>query len=366
MLPFHAMYLFQVGAMGAEQHFGRLAAASSGGAALLLALTLGFVPWIGLVGAVFAAWLHRVLVTGFMLRGVDWRPRPVLCIGPFIEVARAGFVYWTTVLLVLVYSSADRLLVAALLSREELGLYGLALAASGRLRQWVGALDASLQPRMMALARLQANGEQTLIKPVRVRVPHALMFTMVAGAAAFLGPPAIELLFPAFAGVRAPLQILCVGAVVALPAVGAGSRLLALDRQRTLRRSYLGAGATNLMISYGLIQAGFGPAGTAMGVVAAEFARATLQMSASWRTVHNTLRGSSRLAVHAVLEVLPVIAGSGTAWALVSRRPDSSSLAPALLVYGAVFLAVALLATRLRRGLEGDRHLCDYLHAVRA
>ena len=67
-----------------------------------------------------------------------------------------------------------------------------------------------------------------------------------------------------------------------------------------------------------------------------------------------------------MLEVLPVIAGSGTAWALVSRRPDSSSLAPALLVYGAVFLAVALLATRLRRGLEGDRHLRDYLHAVRA
>jgi O-antigen/teichoic acid export membrane protein len=370
-LPAHAAWAFRVEAARAERAFRDLAlVAVVGSAGLLIASAL--LAWrLGIIGVLAAALLHRVGATMAFARLSGWRARPATT--GLSSLVRRGLPYWWLVFVVLLYSSADRVLVAAWLSRSELGLYGLSLAATALLRAWARAVDDALQPRL--LARSVAAAPKFVRPPADqapvsiTALPHEPLFLWACGLGMLGLPALVELALPEYAGADAALVVLSGAALFPWMAIGLGTRLFALDRSSDLRAAYGLAGAATLAVSGILLHRSYGVQGAAIGMTAGEAVRTGTLLwhvvrheGASLATAARAL-GFLSAAPAALLAAVAIAAAAAGPLAGDATGPSGQALAAGL-VFSIVWRVLAPLAERARQ-LQLDGLAMKLLRSVR-
>lgn len=187
------------------------------GAFALIALWVGFLDHRSAAHAL-AAWAvaQYASLALFLPWGREWwawvvRHRPDTAL--MKAMVRFTLVTGTGGIIGLLNYRADQVLVITLDSKEGAGIYSSAIAVAEGLWLFSSAIALASYARVGRVDRTEAA------RVTATGVRHTLMVVVLGGiAAAWLGPPLVELLFGSpYRGATEPLRILCIGTALFAP-----------------------------------------------------------------------------------------------------------------------------------------------------
>ena len=248
------------------------------------------------------------------------RVRPRFDVGRWRVILAPAIPLAASALVSQVYYNVDKLMLEALRTTAEVGLYeaayklyALAAAPAGVLYlAFLPVLSGALgdRPAMRRAGRSYAGAMLTLGPPF-------------ACAGVVLAPDVLALLFgPGYGAAVPALRVLLTYAAVTYVSASYGVALLAWDEERAYMRAVLVGGAVNVVLNVALI-APLGPTGAALATLGSELA-VMVGMAVRFRRVAGTVHGGA-LARALVLTVggglLPAWAATGTAAPLAVGVP---------------------------------------------
>ena len=246
-----------------------------------------------------------------------------------------------------VYYNADKLMLEALRTTAEVGLYEAAYKAYALGIALASVLYTAYFPTLAA-----ALGDARAMREAGARYAGALWAVgppFALGAAVY-APELLELLFgPGYGGAATALRVLMVYAALAHVSMAFGVPLLAWNAEKGYLRSVIAGGVANVVLNLALVGP-LGPTGAALATLASE-AAVTVGMAVRYRRLSGTL-----LPATAARGLIVAVCG-GVAPALASHALDvpvfgavaSVAAATALATWATGMVDVRALAALLAR-----------------
>ena len=330
---------FQYFATALRAH-GRFGAVSAGqvtqaaaGAGLGLALVFRF----GLWGLLWGWLLGTLAALAGMRRACPEAPLSPAHPACGVKLARLGLPIFAYYLASLVLRSVDRLALVRYGDARSLGLYGVALMATGLVLFVPEAVAYVLFPRIAAAYHGSADRSRVRADVLRVQRALAVVMPLGVGLAIVWAGPLVEWLLPAYRNAVPALRWLATGALALSAAIVPSYFLLGCGRQHSLLGLGAVAAAVNAALVFGVARARPEPASVA---VAAIVARASMELAE---------RAGAR-ALFALASLLPAAWGAAAALAAVALLPRRGALA-ALEATAAFAVLYVPLMIALARGL---------------
>jgi len=180
---------------------------------------------------------------------------------PIMLIALSGFLFITT----------DRLIILATLGFKNLGFYSLAGFVFTPCMMIISSANSVMFPRFCERYG-QTGSKRSLLpyitKPIGVL---SLSIPILVGIIFLVTPLFVKYLLPEYQTGIIPAQILIFGLVFYAMVGMIGNFLITIDRQALYFIIMLSCVSLNFLLSYGLIKAGFGIAGVAIGTSVSYF-----------------------------------------------------------------------------------------------
>jgi len=171
----------------------------------------------------------------------------------------------------LIYTTADRWLVLRLLTTEDMGYYHFVIRAVGAATMIPTAFSAVLYPRMMEMYGAKGKKED-LRRAVYVSSSlFSLVSPFVLVSVYCLVQFVVRFYLPEYEPSMSFFAILILGVYCSLSSVGIGNFLLATNKQNAMTLVLALATVIKVAVGYGLVRAGYGLAGVAVGTVIVYF-----------------------------------------------------------------------------------------------
>jgi O-antigen/teichoic acid export membrane protein len=281
--------------------------------------------------------------------------------GAGARLARLGAPIFGYFVASLVLRSVDRLALARYGNAHQLGLYGVALMASGLVLFVPEAAGYVLFPRVAAAYHGAVDRARVRADVVRVQRALAVMMPLLVGLAIVWAGPMVEWLLPGYRPAILALRLLAAGALALSAATVPGYFLLGCGRQISLLVLGIVAAGINAALVFGVASREPDPARVALAAAAGYALFALLILVRAGAELGDTAAARTRFVV---ASLAPAAWASALAFALVRYLPGQGVVwgfvASDLLVLG--YLPVLL---AMARGL-GLRTLVREVLAARA
>ena len=235
-------------------------------AILAISLTWFFgLTGLALQGLIIGTTLAYVISTFAQMRFVgfalglrwDW---PV-----FKELVKVGFPSHLNGLLYNIFHSIDRLLIVSVLGLTSFGFYAFAMTITDYLFQFSYTLGNIISPRLV-----ERYSERERVEDLRgmVEIPLVVISRVapaVLGAVFFASEAVVRTFLTSFLPALIPLEILLVGTWFSSVPRGLSSFFITVRRQAQTVNLYLLAIGVNALLVWGLLSAGYGLPGAALG-----------------------------------------------------------------------------------------------------
>lgn len=257
-------HAYQLVLLKAYQQFAVISTSNVISAVTLVVVCIPLVALSGIYGVFIGAILSRLFSTLYIVR--RW---PLAIAGRFNrallwDMILDGFPVMVFTLGLLLVTTSDRLIIAALLDREAVGYYAVAVVIAGLILQIPTAARDMLEPQLMMK---MVHEDNVVIWRDYFRRPllsTSLLFPLMWGPIAFLSELMLSLLLPDYVGSVDATIILAHGVLfLALIQVIRGVVVANGLQTRSLVPQALGL-ACNLALSFGFVSLGYGITGVAV------------------------------------------------------------------------------------------------------
>jgi O-antigen/teichoic acid export membrane protein len=326
-----------------------------------LAVSVALLPFFKVQGLLLAWLATRIATTAIMVKKGGLTSRPELNLPILRRLAQVGFPIFLFQLTRVALRNIDRVLVDHVLTKAQLGIYGLAVTIASLVNYVSEAIAFVVYP-----IYLRAYGETrdaTALRPHLTRPTEflSLFLPIVLGFGCLLLHLPILWLLPAYVSAIDVFRLLSVSVGLSSLATLPGFYLMAIDRQNALVPIGLGAALFDYFFGRWMIDQGFGLRGVAGAMALGTFLHTTCVLSlAGWhshRSRTGVMQWIARLYAPAAYFAGIVLL---LRWLLPKTALGESSETLRSLVAGALFLAVSLpvlaLYEKRTKFLSGLRH----------
>jgi len=254
-----------VALLRAEERFELLGKSYYLEATVVFVATIPLLYFWRIYGLYVSLLLTETAVLVYLLRHYRLGPRLHFSWGIFRDLVKQGGPILVSDFMIELISTSDRLLVACLLGKTQLGYYGIAVTAFAALIQIPGAAREILEPLAMKEMDAAASKEFVEKHMLRPLVNAAYLLPFLIGIVYFALPIAVRLLLPRYLPGIAPAQTLAFG-VYFLALAYLPRPLIVANHWQLQLGAYLPiALLTNIAVSATLVARGYGLVGIAVG-----------------------------------------------------------------------------------------------------
>jgi O-antigen/teichoic acid export membrane protein len=222
--------------------------------------------WLwGLAGLIVSIILSTLLKGAYIYKKTSY---PLSWVWDFQELKRLsaiGFPIFMGLLILALYNSVDRLMIAKYLGSQSLGYYALGLTISKFLLIAQGGVYSILEPRIYQ--RYSELGEIQRLKKI-VLDPMAILacfFPMIMGLAYIGSPYLVYLLLPKYMPSLVCIHILILSSYFFIFLEGSTTFIVTINRQMFIVWIISSGTVVSLILNYLLIARGWGIEGVALG-----------------------------------------------------------------------------------------------------
>ncbi|HET9887200.1 MAG TPA: oligosaccharide flippase family protein, partial [bacterium] len=308
-----------------------------------LVVSIALLPYLKVPGLLLAWLATRLATMAIMVRRGGLKTRPELNLQILRRLAQVGFPIFLFQLTRVALRNIDRVLVDHVLTKAQLGIYGLAVTIAGLVNYVSEAIAFVLYP--MYLRTYGETRDATALRPHLTRPTEFLsvFLPIVLGFGCLLLHLPILWLLPAYVSSIDVFRFLSMSVALSSLATLPGFYLMAIDRQNALVPIGMGAALLDYFFGRWMIDQGLGLPGVAGAMALGTFMHTTCVLSIAGWHAHR-----SRLGVAQWIARLyaPVAYFAGIVlllrWGLPKTALGESSETVRSLVAGALFLAVSL------------------------
>ncbi len=254
-----------VALLRAEERFGLLGKSYYLEATVVFIVSFPLIYFWRIYGLYASLLLTETAVLVYLLRCDPLGRRLTFSPGTFRDLLKRGGPILVSDFMIELISTSDRLLVACLLGKTQLGYYGIAVMAFAALIQVPGAAREVLEPLAMKEMTSAASKEFVDKHLLRPLVNTAFLLPYLIAIAYFAMPVAIPLVLPRYLAGVVPAQALAFGVYFLALAYLPRPLIVANHWQRQLGAYLPIALLTNIALSADLIGRGYGLTGVAVG-----------------------------------------------------------------------------------------------------
>jgi O-antigen/teichoic acid export membrane protein len=239
---------------------------------LVATLTVVLVFYMGLRGLFIGLFAAELLTVAYLLPLIGRIPTPSCRLAVLWRLVKIGFPIMLITLAFILLRSVDRVIIAARLSPEMLGYFGIATIISGLIYfALADVLGAILFPRVMESlgSNEQASGLKDYVIQPTLLIAFLVPF-LIGAMYLSIHVPLLHLL-PDYAPAIPVSKILILGSFCFCVPLAALLVCVALNLQMQVVLFTIASVILNGFFSYSLISLGFGINGVAFGTVAAYF-----------------------------------------------------------------------------------------------
>jgi O-antigen/teichoic acid export membrane protein len=308
-----------------------------------LLVSVAFLPFLGVQGLLLAWLATRIATTAMMVKrgGLTFRPQ----LDPAIlrRLAVVGFPIFLFQLTRVALRNIDRVLVDTVLTKAQLGIYGMAVTIAGLVHYVAEAIAFVVYPVYLRL--YGETRDATALRPHLARPTEflSLFLPVVLGLGCLLLHLPILWFLPDFVAAIDVFRLLSVSVGLSSLAILPGFYLMAIDRQNWLVPIGMGAALFDYFLGRWMIDQGFGLPGVATAMGLGTFLHSTSVLALAGWHAH---RSKSAVAQWIAKLYAPGAYFAGIVlllrWLLPKTPLAATGETLRSLLAGALFLAVSL------------------------
>jgi len=308
-----------------------------------LVVSVALLPFLGVQGLLLAWLATRMATTAIMVKRGGLAFHPQLDLTILRRLAQVGFPIFLFQLTRVALRNIDRVLVDHVLTKAQLGIYGLAVTIAGLVNYLAEAIAFVIYP--IYLRVYGETRDATALRPHLTRPSEflSLFLPIVLGLGCLLLHLPILWFLPDYVSAIDVFRLLSVSVGLSSLAILPGFYLMAIDRQNALVPIGLGAAFFDYFFGRWMIDQGFGLRGVATAMALGTFLHSTsVLLLAGWhahRSKPAVLRWIARLYAPGAYFAAIVLL---LRWLLPRTALAESGETLRSLVAGALFLAVSL------------------------
>jgi O-antigen/teichoic acid export membrane protein len=263
LIDFYIHHIITI--LRAEQKFSLIARYNYIDSAVVFVVTIPLLYWFRIYGVFMAILLSRVILCALIYWQVGLRATLAVDWKRYCKMIRQGFPIMISDFCIDLIMTSDRIIITVLLGQTALGFYGIAIMILAILIQLPGTAREIMEPQVMR----NMDGRHTaafvddyLLKPL---VNTAYLIPFLIGPVCLGLPVAIPMLLPQYLPGIVPTQVIALGVFFLALAFVPRPIIVANAWQAKISRYLVVILATNVGVSIGLVKAGYGILGVAIG-----------------------------------------------------------------------------------------------------
>jgi len=262
-MEFYVRYVIAI--LRSEANFAQISRYNYFESIVVFVITIPLLYWFRIYGVFLSVLLTQLAVVIMMIRQGGLRGRLAFDWKTYAEMVHKGFPIMMSDFCIELIMTSDRIIITVLLGQTALGYYGIAVMVLASLIQLPGTAREIMEPRVMRDMDGRATEtfvDDYLLKPL---VNTAYLMPFLIGPICLGLPAGIPLLLPKYLPAIVPTQIISIGVFFLALAFVPRPIIVANAWQGRISRYLPLVLLVNVGISVGLVKAGYGITGVALG-----------------------------------------------------------------------------------------------------